>query len=62
MFELKIKTENSAFEGNELHPELLRILSEVRVRVYNDLGTGCYQTIVDRNGNACGHWRLRPDT
>lgn len=55
-FRLAFFTENAAFAGDDLRPEVARILRQVADKVEN--GMGLEGPINDSNGNAVGYWLL----
>ena len=60
MFKLKIKTDNSAFDGNKAG-ELARILAKIASSLEHDDRDDSMQSagsVYDENGNVVGHWTL----
>ena len=55
MFELSIETKNSAFEGDNLHFEIARILKQMVIKIVNSENEGL---LFDINGNCVGGYRL----
>jgi hypothetical protein len=54
-FRLNINTDNAAFEGEKLVPELTAISDKALTRIYNDETSG---TLRDSNGNTVGSYQL----
>ena len=61
MLTIKINTQNSAFEGDSLQSETIRILKDIirRIEEHDDLHH--YRTIFDANGNDVGRVKLTRD-
>ncbi len=58
IFEVKFDTGNAAFSDGCLEIEIARVLRSIASRV-EDVGcTGCYETILDVNGNDVGRFKL----
>ena len=56
MFKVIVKTDNAAFQGDNLRPEVCRILKELLFAVEHGLNEGA---IHDINGNRVGEFRLK---
>jgi hypothetical protein len=61
MFTLTINTDSAAFEGDDLVPELVRLLDKLATRVaVGSLEAGEDQgAIIDANGNSVGQWTYK---
>jgi len=63
MFTVTISTDNAAFEGESLRPEIARILEKVAGQVRTlpegwDAVDEWQRAILDINGNVVGRWEL----
>jgi len=58
MFELRFDTDNAAFEGDDLRPEIARILRKISDEISADYGDILAEDFVirDINGNEVGFW------
>jgi len=56
---IKVKTDNAAFEDDNLGPELARILRALAARVEEADGSDDNGLIFDINGNSVGTWVIR---
>lgn len=54
MFELRMNTDNAAFEGQECAGEIARILRDLAARIEHE-GFSCSDYLRDINGNLVGH-------
>ena len=57
MFQMKIDTDNAAFEDDP-GAEVARILRGVADKVEQGVASGHFQTAFDVNGNDIGRWKL----
>ena len=54
--EINFDTENAAFEGEDMKPEIRWILGELAAQIMNGKLTG---TIRDSQGNVAGAWMVK---
>ena len=54
---VRIKTDNAAFQGDSLGPELARILREIAEKLEGGRDGG---PVMDANGNRVGAWSMGP--
>lgn len=58
MLTLSVRTDNAAFEGENLDHECARILRRIAARIEQGDYTSKAQTVADANGNDVGRWKL----
>jgi len=61
VFTLKFDTNNAAFDGDDLAPEIARILRSIADKVEHVALSGFCETARDINGNDIGRYSLKND-
>lgn len=59
MLEVKVSTENDAFQSGNVTDECVRILRAIADRLEVDGPSGLFETVYDANGNDVGRFRLK---
>ena len=57
-FQVKFDCDNSAFDDDNLRPEIARILNSIADRVLSGDSIGTFRNVTDINGNIVGTFKL----